>query len=81
MKTFSFSQLLQICREQVFTSKLQRVVSSKAKYGKALVLAKKHCFNEVYGMFQSFIDEKQIELLEKVQHNVKEIRRHGCPPK
>ncbi|CAB4495765.1 unnamed protein product [Rhizophagus irregularis] len=80
IESFSFSQLQQIRGEQVFTSKLQNIVSSKAKYGKALGLAKKlldiaqklDCFNEVYGMFQSFIDEKQIELLEKVQYNVKE---------
>ena len=74
---FNFNQLQQIRGEQVFTSKLQNIVSSRAKYGKALGLAKKildiaqklDCFNEVYGMFQTFIDEKQTELLERARNN------------
>jgi hypothetical protein len=60
---------------QVFTTKLQHIVSSKAKYGKALGLTKKlldiaqklDCFYEVYGMFQAFIDEKQAEILKEIQ--------------
>ena len=76
MNSFSFNYLNQAHGEQVFTSKLQKIVSSKAKYGKALGLAKKvldvaqklDCFNEVYGMFQAFIDEKQIRMLQEVQN-------------
>ncbi|CAG8708562.1 16343_t:CDS:1 [Funneliformis mosseae] len=68
---YSFNQLQQIREAQVFTKNY----FIKAKYGKVLGLAKKPLdiakksdrFNEVYGMFQVFIDEKQAEILKEIK--------------
>ena len=65
----------QLRGKQVYTEKLQSIVTAKAKYGRSLGLARKlldlaqklDCFNEVNGMFQNFIDDKQQELLQKHQ--------------
>ena len=70
-QTNNFSYVTQVREESVYTKQLQSIVSTKAKYGRSLGLAKKvldlaqklDCFNEVNGMFQNFLDDKQTELL------------------
>ncbi|GBC25428.2 hypothetical protein GLOIN_2v1776592 [Rhizophagus irregularis DAOM 181602=DAOM 197198] len=59
----------------VYTEKLKNIVSVKAKYGRSLGIARKaldltqklNCYNELNGLLQMFIDEKQQELLQKDQ--------------
>ncbi|CAB4375410.1 unnamed protein product [Rhizophagus irregularis] len=59
----------------VYTEKLKNIVSVKAEYGRSLGIARKaldlvqklNCYNELNGLFQMFIDEKQQELLQKGQ--------------
>jgi len=71
----NFKHINQVRGKQVYTEKLQNIVSAKAKYGRSLGLARKvldlaqklDCFNEANGMFQNFIDDKQQELLQKHQ--------------
>ena len=104
LNEINFKYINQVRGEQVYTERLQSIVSAKAKYGRSLGLARKlldlaqklDCFNEVNGMFQNFIDNKQQELLQKQQEitdkdvNEKEneincfnpitSRRRGRPP-
>ncbi|PKY56420.1 hypothetical protein RhiirA4_428235 [Rhizophagus irregularis] len=104
LNEINFKYINQVRGEQVYTESLQSIVSAKAKYGRSLGLARKlldlaqklDCFNEVNGMFQNFIDNKQQELLQKQQEitdkdvNEKEnekncfnpitSRRRGRPP-
>lgn len=76
----NFDYIHQVRGGHVYTEKLQSIVSTKAKYGrsfgiarKALDLAQKlNCYNELNGMLQLFIDEKQHELLQKSQITDKE---------
>ncbi|CAG8680557.1 12862_t:CDS:2, partial [Funneliformis mosseae] len=71
----NFKYINKIREGQVYTAELQSIVSAKAKYGRSLGLARKvldlaqklDCFNEVNGIFQNFIEDKQQELLQK--HN------------
>jgi hypothetical protein len=70
-KEINFNYIHQIRGEKVYTEKLQNIVSAKAKYGRSLGFARKaldlaqklNCHNELNGMLQTFIDEKQQELL------------------
>jgi hypothetical protein len=62
----NFAYINRVQEDQVYTEELQSIVSTKAKYGRSLGLARKvldlaqklECFNEVNGMFQNFIDDK-----------------------
>ncbi|CAB4495757.1 uncharacterized protein OCT59_009527 [Rhizophagus irregularis] len=57
--------------QQVYIEKLQGIILAKLKYGKAFGFAKKaldltqklDCYNELNGLLQTYIDEKQQELL------------------
>jgi hypothetical protein len=67
----NFNYIHHVRGEQVYTEKLQGIISAKSKYGKAFGFAKKaldltqklDCYNELNGLLQTYIDEKQQELL------------------
>ncbi|EXX66145.1 hypothetical protein RirG_126640 [Rhizophagus irregularis DAOM 197198w] len=67
----NFNYIHHVRSEQVYTEKLQGIISAKLKYGKAFGFAKKaldltqklDCYNELNGLLQTYIEEKQQELL------------------
>ncbi|PKY41491.1 hypothetical protein RhiirA4_539632 [Rhizophagus irregularis] len=67
----NFNYIHHVRGEQVYTEKLQGIISAKSKYGKAFSFAKKaldltqklDCYNELNGLLQTYIEEKQQELL------------------
>ncbi|EXX60449.1 hypothetical protein GLOIN_2v1794311 [Rhizophagus irregularis DAOM 181602=DAOM 197198] len=67
----NFNYIHHVRDEQVYTKKLQVIISAKLKYGKAFGFTKKaldltqklDCYNELNGLLQIYIEEKQQELL------------------
>ncbi|PKB96841.1 hypothetical protein RhiirA5_385066 [Rhizophagus irregularis] len=67
----NFNYIHHVRGEQVYIEKLQGIILAKLKYGKAFGFAKKaldltqklDCYNELNGLLQTYIDEKQQELL------------------
>ncbi|CAB4384439.1 unnamed protein product [Rhizophagus irregularis] len=74
-REINFDYIHQVRGGYVYTEKLKNIVSVKAKYGRSLGIARKaldlaqklNCYNELNGLLQMFIDEKQQELLQKDQ--------------
>ncbi|POG60143.1 hypothetical protein GLOIN_2v1817146 [Rhizophagus irregularis DAOM 181602=DAOM 197198] len=74
-RDINFDYIHQVRGGYVYTEKLKNIVSVKAKYGRFLGIARKaldlvqklNCYNELNGLLQMFIDEKQQELLQKGQ--------------
>ncbi|CAI2185256.1 7014_t:CDS:2 [Funneliformis geosporum] len=91
----NFGYIHQVCDGQVYTEKLQKTVSAKAKYVRSLGIARKaldlaqklNCYNELNGILQTAMDKENIKDNHQengepniICSNPVTSRVHGRPP-